>query len=447
MGPISLSEALIDQLARPLTPADRQRAALHLLDWLACALAARAEPARAPLLALYNRPADSGLALFDPACAPDIALLLDGALGSLLEMDDVHRAAVLHPGPVVIPAALAVARQGDHASATLLAAIVRGYELMIRIGRGMGQRHYAHWHPTSTLGGFGAAMAAADLLKLSREQRVWALGNAGTRTGGLWQLRHEPVPSKALHTAFATRDGWLAAQLAARGLAGPRQILDGPQGLLKATAADADAAVMIAPETDWLIHQVSFKPWPACRHAHPAIDALLALAPLPPAEAIDRIHVATYQAAIDFCDKPNPSTPAEARFSIQHALAAALVRGRPCLAQYHAECIADEQVSALRARISIGRCAALDQAFPDHYGAAVRLSGHDGWQREARIDDAWGDPENPLAAADLEAKARDLLAQGGLSERAAGELIEATLALADDAPLDAWLRRVAGWAA
>lgn len=443
----SLTSALLADLACEVDVATRHRAALHLLDWLACARAACAEPARRAMTNLYDYPADGGLALFGLQRPIEHHLMLDGALGSMLEMDDVHRAAVLHPGPVIMPAVLLAARQQDATPSDLLDAIVFGYEVMIRIGRGMGPSHYAHWHPTATIGPFGAAAAVGKLLDLSAEQMVWALGNAGTRTGGLWQLRHEPVPSKALHTALAARDGWLAAMLAKRGFAGPSQILEGPQGLLAAAASDADPDRMLGPSDHWLIHEVSFKPWPACRHAHPAIDALMALQTIPPPEAIERIEIGTYQAAIDFCDKATPTTPAEARFSIQHALAAAILHGRPCLAQYQPACIADAEVSALRARIQLHCLPAFNQAFPAHFGAELRLVLRTGQTEQTRIDDAWGDPENPLERKDLEQKCEDLFGHAGLGQTAIRRVIDQTLHLADAESLDTWWQTMAECAA
>ncbi len=443
----SLTYALLAELASEMDVATRHRAALHLLDWLACARAACAEPARHAMAYLYDYPADRGLALFRPKQPREDHLMLDGALGSMLEMDDVHRAAVLHPGPVVMPAVLLAARQQGATPSDLLDAIVFGYEVMIRIGRGMGQGHYAYWHPTATIGPFGAAAAVGKLLDLSAEQMVWALGNAGTRTGGLWQLRHEPVPSKALHTALAARDGWLAAMLAERGFAGPRYILEGPQGLLAAAAGDADPDRMLGKSDHWLINEVSFKPWPACRHAHPAIDALMALQNIPAPEAIERIEIGTYQAAIDFCDKATPATPADARFSIQHALAAAVLHGRPCLAQYQPACITDAKVAALRARIQLHCSAAFNQAFPAHYGAELRLVLRNGQTLQTRIDDAWGDPENPIASDDLEKKCEDLFGHGGLDQAAIRRIIDQTLQLVDAESLDPWWQTMAECAA
>lgn len=428
--------ALLERLAalnkRPIGPADRCRAARHLLDWMACRAAASRLPEAAAFgRALHpDRPSTAAPSLLCTATPELEAVLVDGALGCLLEMDDVHRSAVLHPGPVVIPAALAAARCAKAGVNRLLEAIVHGYEIMIRMGRATGLEHYRHWHPTSTCGAFGAAAAAAYALDLDFEQTVWSLANAGSRTGGLWQMRHEAVPTKALHTALTAQSGWLTARLAAHGFSGPRHLLEGEQGFFAATAPHADSQRLLAEDGEWLMHEVSFKPWPACRHAHPAMDALLALESRPEPGEIERIDVTTYAAAIDFCDNPEPSTPGEARFSIQHALASIVVRGTPRLAHYRAESLTDRNISALRRRVHLAVDPAYDQAFPAHFGAGVDVYLSNGTRLHAAVDDAWGDPERPLKDADLAAKSRDLLEAAGLSGDRAARLIDQTLALA-----------------
>jgi 2-methylcitrate dehydratase PrpD len=430
---VSLTEQLAERLLRPVDARARARAATCVLDWLAAAVAARRYPVYAQLATLIEaRGAGAASALGLGTRAPEHAILLNGALGNVLEMDDVHRSAILHPGPIAIPAALAAA---EHASATataLLDAIVRGYEATIRIGRALGPSHYRYFHSTSSAGAFGAAAAVASILELDADRCADALGNAGTRTGGLWQLRHEDVPSKSLHNAEAAFTGWLAAELAARGFRGPRAILEGPQGLFAATAPAADAAEVNAEAGDWLLHEVSVKPWPACRHAHPAIDAMLAAWPAgADGGAIERIVVHTYREAIAFCDRPQPASEIDAKFSLQHALASIVLNGRPVLAHYVPEALAAPALAALRQRVSLAVDEAIAARFPRHYGARVEVVLADGRVLEAAVRDAFGDPELPLDEPAMIDKARMLMAWGGASEATAARLIEAALALPD----------------
>lgn len=437
----SLTEQLAQRLQQPVNAAARQRAALLLVDWLGCALAALRYPVAAQLRSVVQaQAAGTVVALGAGRRTPADALLLNAALGNVLEMDDVHRGAILHPGPVVIPVALAAAQAEGADADALLDAIVRGYEATIRVGRALGKAHYRYWHPTSTAGAFGAAAAAASVLRLPAESLADALGTAGSRTGGLWQMRHEPVPTKSLHNAEAARSGWLAAQLALAGMRGPRRILEGEQGLFAATAPDAVPEQVVADEADWLIHSTSLKPWPACRHAHPAIDALRdALAQLDAGELaqIEHVQVHTYAEALRFCDRPQPQTELEAKFSLQHALASILVHGRPQLAHYTAEACSDAELAPWRVRISLHEDAACSQRFPTHYGASVQVLLADGRQLQAERIDAWGDPECPMSAEDVLAKALALAQWGRVSAGLAQPLFGQVQALAQGGTLDA----------
>lgn len=115
----------------------RDRARLHLLDWIGCVAGAL----RTPVADAARR------------AGPDV-LERAGYLGNVLEMDDIHRGALLHPGPVVWPAALSAAREAGADMAATLDGAVRGYEAMVAVGATLDAHHYAHWHPTGTAGGF-----------------------------------------------------------------------------------------------------------------------------------------------------------------------------------------------------------------------------------------------------------------------------------------------------
>ena len=447
----TLLQDLAVTCARPVPAALRPRAARHLLDWLACAVAgAVSEPGRIARATL----ADDGPAPLAGGgrASPRTAALVNGTLGNALEMDDVHRTAILHPGPVVIPAALALGADAD----ALLDAIVRGYEAMIRVGQAVGPAHYARFHNTATCGPFGSAAAAASALALEEATAVHALANAGSTAGGLWQMRHEDTHTKQLHAGRAAEAGVTAALLAAEGFRGPVSLLEGPQGFLAGLCPDGDAGPIAAAYEGWLIEAVSFKPWPACRHAHPAIDAALAIRDRVPWDELERVRITTYRDARTFCDRPDPAAPAEARFSLQHAVAVTLLRGPPDLDAFGPEAIADPDVAALRARCDVRVAPHMTAAFPEHYRAEVSALGalyaadpdrHRAGGvpvlASARADDALGDPDRPLTDDHLRAKAVMLLTAGGYGDAAAERLCGATLALGEGGDLAAWSALVA----
>ncbi len=370
----------------------RDRARLHLLDWLGCVAGARW----------------SGPGLLEFPEAADNVLSKASFLGNVLEMDDVHRGALLHPGPVIWPTVLGGLGGEDD---DWLAAAVRGYEAMIAVGETFDAHHYAHFHPTSTAGLFGAAAAGSSLLGCNAEQTAHALALAGSVAGGVWQPRHSSNMAKQWHIEHAMIAGGSASYFARAGVTGPLDLLEGRQGLYAATCRVPRPLVL--PET-WRMAEVSFKPWGACRHAHPAIDAALALRRQ--GGLVLPVSVETYADALAFCDRPDPQDVTEAKFSLQHAIAIVVDRGAPQLADFEPEAIA--ALAPLRERVSVSAAERFTAAYPAHFGASVTAGGH-----SVTLTDTLGDPERPLSREGIIAKARALMLWGDLTETNADHAI------------------------
>lgn len=407
---IPILTELSELLSKPVRPETAQRARLHLLDWIGCATAGTVEPA-GKILSAQSK---SG--------ALDKAFIW-GGLGNVLEMDDVDKRALLHPGPTIIPAALAVATD-EHAILDVLEAITHGYEATIRLGRSVGAGHYAIWHTTGTCGAIGAAVAAASLLNLGASESSHAMALAISQSAGLWHTRHDAASmGKQLHTANAARAGVQSAFLARDGFKGPLRILEGEQGFFAATCPDGDAADVVAnPADNWAIHEVSFKPWPACRHAHAVIDAALALKPQIDVENVSEIVVRTYSDALKFCDQPSPQTVIEAKFSLQHAVAIVLLRGEPKLEDFEPAAIEDPRLRVLREKVSVEIGAEFEDVYPARFGAEIICDGV-----KMRVPDALGDPENPMSEAQIRAKADKLMQVGGIAFDARKAIAESAL--------------------
>lgn len=398
-------------LSKPVDTGSTSRARLHLLDWMGCAIAGASEPAG--VILRHARGEGAGAQAF-----------YWGGLGNILEMDDVDKRALLHPGPSIIPAALALASVTQPDDETLLNAIALGYEATIRLGRAVGSGHYAIWHNTGTCGTIGAAAASAALLNASADQTSHAMALAMSQASGLWQTRHDPQSmGKHLHTANAARGGLEAARLAVAGFKGPLDILEGEQGFFKATCPDGDPQNVLRDyASSWLIHDVSFKPWPACRHAHAAIDAALALRGQVDLFEGAPILVETYSDALKFCDRPEPRTVIEGKFSLQHAVAVALRRGTPSLDDFNPAALVDPDLAALRERVQVSVSDEFNAVYPDHFGASVRIGG-----QQITVPDALGDPENPVTDDLIKEKALMLIKAGGVSEARAAEMIDTVL--------------------
>lgn len=431
----SMSMALVHLAHRPVGDDARRRAVLHWVDWIACVAAGSRSPVAQVLRSLGTSAggaaAVSGTAstvsLLGPARDDWQATLLDAGPANVEEMDDMHREAILHPGPAVIPALAGLARGGLPAG-RVLDALVRGYEVMIRIGRSLGPHHYYHWHNTATAGAFGAAMACADAWGLSDEQCAWALGNAGTQAAGLWQVRMEPVMSKQLHTAHAAWAGRSAAMLAAHGFTGPLRILEGERGFFAAMCPDGQPERVLGADADWLIHGTSFKPWPSCRHTHATIDCALALrgegdAPL----HFDECVVESFGDALAICNNPRPQTRTQAKFSLQYCVAATARFGALRPEHFDERFVRDEGLLEAASRVTLKPAPDLDRAYPAHYGARVTVSSL-GQTRSHAVADSLGDPERPMSEQAILDKARTLMRYGEVADSRQ----EALLAAAQD---------------
>lgn len=430
-------------------PGDRVVAEFYLRDWLGShAAGTNTEVGR-----ILRSTTGS-----DPSL--DARVFSAAALSHITETDDLHRSSVTHPGCVVVPVALLLGEETGADSAAILRAVAAGYEAMIRIGDALGPAHYRVFHNTATAGVFGAASAACTLLDLSEDAWVWAFGNAGTQAAGLWEFRSDGTMSKHLHPGHAATAGVRSALLAGRGFTGPERILEGERGLFRALCADPSPERVVAPSVGWRIGETSLKPFPCCRHTHPAIEAALELRERRVggdrgvgdrgvgdggvgdegggdrgggafAWQEEEIEVRTYPQALDVTDDPAPGSPWEAKFSLQFCVAAALVHGAPGLATFE-ERWDDPALRRLMARIRLVPEASFAAAYPDRWGAEVRLAAPEGIS--ARCEAAGGDPERPLDDATLDRKVVGLLRWGGVDDEEAKRLISTSRDMPAGAP-------------
>ena len=405
----TLLEGLAARLARPVAESERQRARLHLLDWLACVAGGRECEAGLVGRAVSRIPWEQST-----------------YIGNAMEMDDIHRKGLLHPGPVVWPAAMSWPSADLNAR---LDAAVRGYEAMIAVGAALDAYHYAHWHPTTTAGFFGAAAAFGSLIGSNKAEYENGLGNAGSVAGGFWHLRHDNTLAKQWHVYHVVRTGRDAMLHVHYGATGPKGLLEGPQGMF-AGMTRQPGSLAEAADGGWLIGEVSFKPFASCRHSHPTIDAAMTLRER--GELHAPFTVETFADAILFCDRPDPKTVIEAKFSLQHVLAVVADGRKAEPADFTEKAIAE--LADLRAQVSVAEAEEFTSRYPEHFGA--RVNG-------LAIYDTLGDPERPVSQAQLVEKFHMLAQWGGVSEASATRAVDLALhgddAEAIDALLEEWL--------
>jgi 2-methylcitrate dehydratase PrpD len=398
-----------------------------VIDWCASLLPGLSTaPVRLLLATLADDLGHGRARLTDGRHAPArTAALINGTAAHAAEVDDSFRDAMYHPGAATIAAALAAAQDSGANGLQFLRGVVVGYEVSTRIGVVLGRPHYEFWHSTGTVGSFGAAAAAAELLGLGDTAFAHALATAGTFAAGLQQAFRMDSMSKPLHAGRAAEAGLLAAQLARQGVTGSLDILDGDAGLGRAMSSGPDWAQAGATlGQDFHITRLTFKNHIGCGHTFAAIDGALELRRLHGLEAtdIERVHVATYKPALDIACHRQPVTANEARFSLGYVVASALAHGSVRLAAFEPERLDDPMTRALMQRLSVAVDPALDAAFPGQRAARISIETRDGRRLTHLQPNRKGDPEDPLSDAELDGKFLEL-ATPALGEDGARQLL------------------------
>jgi 2-methylcitrate dehydratase PrpD len=402
-------------------------AKLCLLDWLGCAMAGSLErPAKIAkeLITSMGGINESTVVGTAIRTSSPYAVLVNGIFGHCIELDDIHEESIIHPAASVVPAALAICEKEKSSGADLLTSIVSGYEVEIRIATGVMPSHYRYWHTTGTCGTFGATAAAGKLLSLEVNELVHAFGIAGTQASGLVEVFG--TMSKPLNAGKAAMNGVIAALLAQKGFTSSDRILEADKGYCKATSEKFDPSKILAKREVFEITRNVFKRHSCCGHMHGALDAVLAILDETPIQVGDirKVKVGTYPIAFEVVrGATRPSSASEARFSLPHCVALAVVCGRVGPAEFAGKRFSDDTVFGLSKRVSVEVDPELTGA---RLGAAiVEVELANGSKIRRRVDHPKGHPENPLSQTELEEKFRSLVSPV-LNEADATCLIEMT---------------------
>jgi len=324
-----------------------------------------------------------------------------------LDYDDTALSATDgHPSaPMVAPLLCLGAREGA-TGADLLTGYVAGYETQAYLNGALTPGHYeGGWHATATMGTFGAAAATASLLDLPAEQTEHALNIAASMPAGL--KRNFGSMTKPVHVGQAARSGVTAARLAAEGVDADADAIGGDRGfydLYRGEGAPDPAASHDLGE-EWVVvtDGVDVKKYACCYYTHASIYGTAQLAETHDIEPgdVERVRAVASQGARDACVHDDPGTPFQAKFSMPHLVAYALVHGTVDLAAFEDEGLADEAVRAVRERVDF----AVDDGRPyDWYGGDITIETVDNRQIQATRDCPPGTHDNPLTEAQLREK-------------------------------------------
>ncbi|MEX2643644.1 MAG: MmgE/PrpD family protein [Acetobacterales bacterium] len=397
-----------------LTPDAIRWGKVAITDTIACMLAGAGEPCVEALeRALRIEPTKGPCLVLGRGrrAGPLEAALVNGTAAHALDFDDVNKTMGGHPSAPLLPVLLALADLQDVSGRDLLLAYAAGFETACKLGRAVNFHHYEKgWHPTATLGTFGATAAAGRLLGLDPQRMTMALSIAVSFASGV--KANFGSMTKPLHVGHAARGGLFAAQLAREGFTAQDAAFDHRQGFFElfngAGTYDPEKAFenWAAPlDLEW--PAVGIKRYPSCASTHSSIDALLELMER---ESLANDDVVSVRATIHprrypHVDRPDPQTPLDAKFSLRHCIARALLDGAPTLAHFHGETHREPRVLEAMTRVETGRFPPDAPEMDNQLAAEVAVTTRDGRTLVEKIDQAVGrGPEKPVAEEGLRAK-------------------------------------------
>ncbi|KRR02766.1 hypothetical protein CQ12_06725 [Bradyrhizobium jicamae] len=338
------------------------------------------------------------------------AAFVNAISANLLDFDDTHPETIIHPAAPVAAPVLALAEARRLPGRDVLTAFILGVEVECRIGNAVSPHHYARgWHITSTCGIFGAAVACAKLLGLSADKIANAIGIAASQSAG--NVENLPTAAKNVSVGNAARNGLFAALLAQQGYEAAPRAIEGPLGWARAMGDDPDLERLLGGlGQTWEISKNTYKPYPAGIVFHAVIDACLGLRGR--IGRIDEIELVTVQGSALLLargDRP-VRNERDARVSIHHCVACALLIGAAGVSEFARETVLAPNIAKFREKVR----AELDSSMPD--GAArvsIRLASGD--TVTETVMSPRGSLADPLGDRDIEAKLRDGVRTGGSS--------------------------------
>lgn len=356
------------------------------------------------------------------------AALLNGTAAHMLDYDDSNSHMHGHVSVAILPAILAVADEHGINGQAILNAFVAGFEAAARLGNSVSRRQYTHgWHPTTTVGIFGAVAALSVLLDLSEDETATALGLATSLASGI--KSNFGSMTKPLIVGHANRNALMAVNLARAGFTSGAQAFEHHQGFFAVFNGDPetyDASFLTeaweeAPRILDRAKGIKQKRFPCCYALAPPLDGVLALREahaLRP-DDIAGVEIGVHPIRFPHINVPTPETPLAAKFSTNYTIARALVAGAVTMEDFEdAARFNDCATRVLMPSIALSR---YDNDNPS--GASVIIKTKDGRHLETFVEAALGSTyDHPLSDADLRAKFLDC-ASRALDPEAARSLL------------------------
>jgi 2-methylcitrate dehydratase PrpD len=394
-----LAEKILSIKASHLTPHSVAQAKMCIVDAIGVALAGRVEDATLILLRTPGIASAPGRSLVFGTVIRTSALeaaLVNGTAAHALDYDDFS--SIMgghHTVPLLFPL-IALAEEHHFSGAQVLLAYIVGVEVEIRMARALGFNHYDKgWHPTSTIGTFGAAAAVAHLLGLDLAQTTTTLSIAASMAAGIKANFGTMV--KPLHVGQCARNGLLAALLAQRGFDANPFALEHSQGFLNVYNGPGTFDVNKLFE-DWASPleiegpTIALKQFPCCGSTHPAITMMLRLVREEKITVADveKIEILPHGRRLRHTNTPYPQSSLEAKFSVQYVTARALLSGTVRLCDFEEHSYADPDIRRLLEITEVRPHPDMRDDAAEQWGAEVIVRLKSGHMLSRRIDQLVG---------------------------------------------------------
>lgn len=350
------------------------------------------------------------------------AAMVNGMSAHIAELDDGSRQGSVHPGAPIISALLSLTEIKKLNGKDLLKGIIVGYEVAIRLASAIQPSHRNKgYHATGTCGSIGVAFAVAAALGYNKLQYKQVLSAAATSSSGMLNITKGKSELKPYNAGQAAVSGLISAIVAHAGFMGAENSLDGEWGFLNMHTDNCNYTNLEKPSRILAIENVYFKPYAACRHCHPAIEAALILKKehnINPSQ-IEKINIITYDLATNGHDHTSVEGITSAKLSIPFSVAVALITSSAGLNEFTDTQLKDAEILELTKKIKVTSDYELNSLVPQKRPAIVEIIINSNITYIKRIDLAKGEPENPLTKDEITDKFLSLSLFAGKTEEEA----------------------------
>jgi 2-methylcitrate dehydratase PrpD len=425
MNQPNIAQTVLEQIAerivsfdlKAITPQAIMLSRTAIIDTLGVTLAGAIEPCTTNLLRTPGVASAPGICTIFGTAQKTSALdatFINGTASHALDYDDFSQPMGGHQSAPLVAPLMAIAEERGASGLELLQSYVVGIETEIRLARAVNFYHYDKgWHPTATLGVFGAAAAAGHLLKLNAKKQAIALAIAASFASGIKANFGTMV--KPLHVGQCARNGLLAVLMADAGYDANPEALEHHQGFFNAFngKGNYDASLIFenwANPLEVLSPSMGLKQFACCGSTHPAVTMALQLRQQETfsPQDIEKVDIMPHRRRLPHTNNPDPQTPLAAKFSVQYAVARALVDGAVRLDDFEGEAHFDSKVRAIMAKTTATPHPDMPDDSPDQFGAEVIVALKDGRTVSRRINSLVGrGGDYPLTSDELWEKFND----------------------------------------